>query len=121
MRWALFAGQRGQYVNHSNILFIVFSLTPDNSSKLPEFSGTTCFRARSRFMEIKILEKLIQHIAGVYDLMGRKADFNSHLPELEAHLQILVADGETDLDRLTVHGLTFLKELTLCDDPWTRR
>ena len=43
------------------------------------------------------------------DLMGIAADFERKLPELETYLEGLVADGETDEDRLTVSGLCFLK------------
>jgi hypothetical protein len=41
--------------------------------------------------------------------MGIADDFERKLPELETHLEGLVADGETDEDRLTVSGLSFLK------------
>jgi hypothetical protein len=41
--------------------------------------------------------------------MGIADDFERKLPELETHLEALVADGETNEDRLTVSGLSFLK------------
>jgi hypothetical protein len=41
--------------------------------------------------------------------MGIAADFERKLPELETYLEGLVAEGETDEDRLTVSGLSFLK------------
>jgi hypothetical protein len=36
-------------------------------------------------------------------------DFGGKLPELETYLEELIANGETNVDRLTVSGLTFLK------------
>ncbi|MET3907586.1 hypothetical protein ABID59_001927 [Bradyrhizobium sp. S3.3.6] len=44
------------------------------------------------------------------DLVGLGPDFEQRLPELEIYLEGLVADGETSEDRLTVDGLTFLRE-----------
>ncbi len=41
--------------------------------------------------------------------MGLGADFERRLPELETHLEALVAEGETSEERLAVSGLTFLK------------
>jgi len=42
-------------------------------------------------------------------LMGLGADFERRLPELETHLEALVAKGETSEERLAVRGLAFLK------------
>jgi hypothetical protein len=58
---------------------------------------------------IDVFEKPIERIKKACVLMGIGADFERHLPELETHLEGLVADGETDEERLTVSGLTFLK------------
>jgi hypothetical protein len=41
--------------------------------------------------------------------MGIVGDFERRLPELETYLEGLVAEGETDEERLTVSGLSFLK------------
>jgi hypothetical protein len=60
--------------------------------------------------QINVFEKPIERIKKTCDLMGISADFERKLPELETHLEGLVADGETDEERLTVSGLTFLKQ-----------
>ena len=60
-------------------------------------------------IEINVFEKPLERIKRTSDLMGMGADFERKLPELETHLEGLVADGETDEERLTVSGLTFLK------------
>jgi hypothetical protein len=60
-------------------------------------------------IEIDIFEKPIERIKETCDLMGMRKDFERKLPELETHLEALVADGEIDEDRLTVSGLSFLK------------
>jgi hypothetical protein len=60
-------------------------------------------------IEINVFEKPIERVKRTCDLMGMGADFKRKLPELETHLEGLVADGETDEERLTVSGLTFLK------------
>jgi hypothetical protein len=62
--------------------------------------------------EIDVLEKPIERIRRTCDLMGVLADFERKLPALETHLEGLVADGENDEGRLTVNGLTFLKQAT---------
>jgi hypothetical protein len=62
--------------------------------------------------EIDVLEKPIERIRQTCDLMGVLADFERKLPTLETHLEGLVADGETDEGRLTVNGLTFLRQAT---------
>ena len=59
--------------------------------------------------EINIFEKPIERIRKTCELMGLAADFDRRLPELETHLEELVADGETSEDRLAVSGLTFIK------------
>ncbi len=59
--------------------------------------------------EINLFEKPIERIKIACDLMGIADDFERKLPELETHLEGQVADGETDQDRLTVSGLSFLK------------
>lgn len=59
--------------------------------------------------EIDIFEKPIERIRKTCELMGLGADFDRKLPELETHLEALVAEGETSEDRLAVSGLTFLK------------
>ncbi|MEH2610020.1 hypothetical protein [Bradyrhizobium sp. AZCC 1693] len=42
--------------------------------------------------------------------MGLGAHFDRKLPELETHLEELVAEGETSEERLTVSGLAFVKQ-----------
>jgi hypothetical protein len=59
--------------------------------------------------EINIFEKPIERIRKTCELMGLGADFDRRLAELETHLEELVAEGETNEDRLAVSGLTFLK------------
>jgi len=59
--------------------------------------------------QINLFEKPIERIKITCDLMGIADDFERKLPELETHLEGLVADGETNEDRLTVSGLSFLK------------
>ena len=59
--------------------------------------------------EINVFDKLIARIKETCELMGIGDDFERKLPQLETHLEGLVADGETDEDRLTVSGLSFLK------------
>jgi hypothetical protein len=54
--------------------------------------------------EITVFEKPITRIR---DLMGLAHGCERNLPELETYLEGL--DGETDEDRLTVNGLSFLK------------
>ncbi|CAN7529839.1 hypothetical protein LJR220_004794 [Bradyrhizobium sp. LjRoot220] len=60
--------------------------------------------------QIDVFEKPIERIKKACDLMGLGADFERRLPDLETHLEGLVADGEIDEERLTVSGLTFLKQ-----------
>lgn len=60
--------------------------------------------------EINIFEKPIERIRKTCELMGLGADFDRKLPELETHLEGLVAEGETSEERLTVSGLTFVKQ-----------
>jgi hypothetical protein len=52
---------------------------------------------------------LPQRLKFKVNLMGIADHFERKLPELETHLEGLVAEGETDEDRLTVSGLSFLK------------
>ena len=59
--------------------------------------------------QINLFEKPIERIKITCDLMGIADDFERKLPELETYLENLVADGETDEDRLTISGLSFLK------------
>ncbi|UPK06277.1 hypothetical protein [Bradyrhizobium sp. 170] len=59
--------------------------------------------------EINVLDKPIERIKDTCDLMGIVGDFERRLPELETYLEGLVAEGETDEERLTVSGLSFLK------------
>jgi hypothetical protein len=42
--------------------------------------------------------------------MALSADFERRLPELETYFEGLVAEGETNEERLTVSGLTFLQQ-----------
>jgi hypothetical protein len=60
--------------------------------------------------EINIFDKPIERIRKTCELMGLGADFDRKLPELETHLEGLVAEGETSEERLTVSGLTFVKQ-----------
>jgi hypothetical protein len=60
--------------------------------------------------EINIFDKPIERIRKTCQLMGLGADFDRKLPELETHLEGLVAEGETSEERLTVSGLSFLKQ-----------
>ncbi len=60
-------------------------------------------------VQIDVFGKPIGRIKQTCDLMGRSGDFERKLPALETYLEGLVADGETDVDRLTVNGLAFLK------------
>jgi hypothetical protein len=60
--------------------------------------------------EINIFDKPIERIRKTCELMGLGADFERKLPELETHLEGLVADGETSEERLTASGLTFVKQ-----------
>ena len=60
--------------------------------------------------EINIFDKPIERIRKTCELMGLGADFDRKLPELETHLEALVANGETSEERLAVSGLTFLKQ-----------
>jgi hypothetical protein len=59
--------------------------------------------------EINVFEKPIERIKNTCALVGIADDFERKLPELETYLESLVAEGETDEDRLTVSGLSFLK------------
>ena len=60
--------------------------------------------------KIDIFEKPIERIKKTCELMGLGDDFERKLPELETHLEALVADGETSEERLAVSGLTFVKQ-----------
>jgi hypothetical protein len=60
--------------------------------------------------EINIFEKPIQRIRKTCELMGLDADFDRKLPELETYLEGLVAEGEISEERLTMSGLTFVKQ-----------
>ena len=66
---------------------------------------------------ITVFDKPIERIRRTSDLMGIADNFERKLGELETHLEGLVADGETDADRLTVSGLTFLKRRLHDDGP----
>jgi hypothetical protein len=79
-------------------------------------SGTKLLRARSHRIEgtdmhthINVFDKPIERIKLTCDLMGIADDFERKLSALETHLEGLVADGETNEERLTVRGLSFLK------------
>jgi hypothetical protein len=61
--------------------------------------------------QINIFEKPIERIRKTCELMGLADDFERKLPELETHLEGLVADGETDEERLAVSGLAFVKQV----------
>lgn len=61
-------------------------------------------------VRIDIFEKPIERIKKTCELMGLGDDFERKLPELETHLEALVADGETSEERLAVSGLTFVKQ-----------
>ena len=63
-----------------------------------------------RCTQINIFGKPIERIEKTCHVIGRGADFARRLPELETYLESLVADGETDEDRLTLSGLTFLQQ-----------
>ena len=67
--------------------------------------------------EITVFDKPIERIGRTCGLMGIADNFERKLGELETHLEALVADGETDADRLTVSGLTFLKHHLHDDGP----
>jgi hypothetical protein len=60
--------------------------------------------------QINIFEKPIERIRKMCELMGIGDDFERKLPELETHLERLVADGETTEERLAVSGLAFVKQ-----------
>ena len=60
--------------------------------------------------EINIFDKPLERIRQTCEMLGLAADFDRKLPELETHLEGLVAEGETSEDRLTVSGLTFVKQ-----------
>ncbi|MDE5451451.1 hypothetical protein GWE18_00995 [Bradyrhizobium sp. CSA112] len=60
--------------------------------------------------QINIFDKPIERIRKACQLMGRGADFDRKLPELETYLEGLVANGETSEERLTLSGLTFVKQ-----------
>ncbi|MBR1274724.1 hypothetical protein [Bradyrhizobium sp. AUGA SZCCT0283] len=60
--------------------------------------------------EINIFDKPIERIRKTCQLMGLGADFDRKLPELENHLEGLVAEGETSDERLTVSGLSFVRQ-----------
>ena len=60
--------------------------------------------------EINNFDKPIDRIRKTCELMGLGADFDRKLPDLETHLEGLVAEGETSEERLAVSGLTFLKQ-----------
>ena len=59
--------------------------------------------------EITLFEKPVERIRETCDLMGIAGDFERRLSALETYLEGLVADGETDENRLIVRGLCFLK------------
>jgi len=61
--------------------------------------------------QINIFEKPIERIRKTCELMGLADDFERKLPALETHLEGLVADGETNEERLAVSGLTFVKQV----------
>jgi hypothetical protein len=72
---------------------------------------TSSFRVKG-FMHtnLNIFDKPIDRIRKTCELMGLGADFERRLPELETHLEALVAEGETSAERLAVSGLAFLKQ-----------
>ena len=45
----------------------------------------------------------------IYGALSGHGEFPGVRAELTEHLDQLLADGETDRHRLTVHGLTFLR------------
>ena len=57
-----------------------------------------------------LFDKPIQRIKTTCDLMGISDEFERKLPELETHLEALVAEGETDEEHLAVNGMKFLKQ-----------
>ena len=78
-----------------------------NSCGRPELSRD---QEAGMHTEINIFEKPIERIRNTCELMGLGADFDRKLPGLETHLEGLVAEGETSEERLTLSGLTFVKQ-----------
>lgn len=60
--------------------------------------------------QLNLFDKPIQRIKTTCDLMGKSDEFERKLPELETHLEGLVAEGEIDEENLAVSGLKFLKQ-----------
>jgi hypothetical protein len=75
-------------------------------------AGSELSRCQEALMhtEINIFDKPIERIRTTCQLMGLGADFDRKLPDLETHLEGLVAEGETSEERLTVSGLSFVKQ-----------
>jgi hypothetical protein len=67
-------------------------------------------QGRGMQTRIDIFDKPIERIKQTCDLMGLHDDFERKLPELETHLEGLVADGEISEERLAVSGLSFVKQ-----------
>jgi hypothetical protein len=59
--------------------------------------------------EITVFEKPIERIKKSCELVGLGAEFERKLPQLETHLEALVAEGEINEDRLTERGLAFIR------------
>ena len=55
--------------------------------------------------QINIFERPIERIRRTCELLGLADDFERKLPQLETHLESLVADGETNEERLAASGL----------------
>jgi hypothetical protein len=59
--------------------------------------------------EITVFAKPIERIKKSCELVGLGAEFERKLPQLETHLEALVAKGEISEDRLTERGLAFIR------------
>jgi len=68
--------------------------------------GNSCMHT-----QINIFERPIERIRRTCELLGLADDFERKLPQLETHLESLVADGETNEERLAASGLAFIKQV----------
>lgn len=69
-----------------------------------------------------ILKATIDRTLNIYNMMGNRSDEEAGTARerLARYIETLVEGGENNAQRLTVYGLTFLRELDHRNDPQKR-
>jgi hypothetical protein len=63
------------------------------------------------------MKAAIDRVIETYGLLTNRAAAERAQPKVESYIKLLYQAGETDVDRLTVCGLVYLRELDGSNDP----